>query len=90
MGRFLEKVGWGGQLGGIQNQPGGFEEKCLVTLTIHEQGQPASDKTYFLFLFIFDEILSTFWAFYPFILPFNLDISKVSENILKLYVHLFV
>ena len=32
MGRFLEKVGWGGQLGGIQNQPGGFEEKCLVTL----------------------------------------------------------
>ena len=32
MGRFLEKVGWGGQLGGIQNQPGAFEEKCLVTL----------------------------------------------------------
>ena len=32
MGRFLEKVGWGGQLGGIQNQPGGFKEKRLVTL----------------------------------------------------------
>ena len=25
-------VGWGGQLGGIQNQPGGFDEKRLVTL----------------------------------------------------------
>ena len=34
MGRFLEKVGWGGQLGGIQNQPGAFEEKCLVTLVV--------------------------------------------------------
>ena len=32
MGRFLEMVGWGGQLGGIQNQPGGFDEKRLVTL----------------------------------------------------------
>ena len=35
MGRFLEKVGWGGQLGGIQNQPGAFEEKCLVTLILY-------------------------------------------------------
>ena len=33
MGRFLEKVGWGGQLGGIQNQAGAFEKKCLVTLS---------------------------------------------------------
>ena len=27
-------VGWGGQLGGIQNQPGGFDEKRLVTLLL--------------------------------------------------------
>ena len=27
-------VGWGGQLGGIQNQPGGFDEKRLVTLLV--------------------------------------------------------
>ena len=39
MGRFLEKVGWGGQLGGIQNQPGHFDEKRLVTLiTDQRQG----------------------------------------------------
>ena len=44
MGRFLEKVGWGGQLGGIQNQPGGFEEKCLVTLLLSATGLAKRQK----------------------------------------------
>ena len=34
MERFFEMVGWGGQLGGIQNHSGGFDEKRLVTLML--------------------------------------------------------
>ena len=36
-------VGW--QLGEIQNQPGGFDEKCLVTLALYQISQSASQQT---------------------------------------------
>ena len=58
MGRFLEMVGWGGQLGGIQNQPGGFDEKRLVTLCSATQSSEVSQsfKIDFIFLNFAQEI----------------------------------
>ena len=50
-------VGWGGQLGGIQNQPGGFDEKRLVTLLSAEelpQSQAAGALEVFFFLLHFN------------------------------------
>ena len=53
MGRFLEMVGWGGQLGGIQNQPGGFDEKRLVTLSTSQQQAWSSGAMWVIKAFIF-------------------------------------